>query len=717
MNHSSLLTLLLVFFFSSLTPVTHAQMGRDQLAERYYDQAITYHDLSQSKEAIAYYSEAIFMNPLHEKAMFNRGLLYLDAGQLRQAKVDFDRLLMIAPNDTEALELNGQVHYEMGDYQKAIDYYSLALRLDEKSELYANRALARSRSGQLDAALQDIQAALRLNPENQTAFSFKGDVLTEKGAYQEAIQSYDMALSIDPTDQISRTQKNKLTQQMSHQSNNQAVLVANKTTTVKNASATQLSKARFAVGLLKYKLKDYPAALNAFDEAIQLDNTQAKHHEFKAHALLKLKAYEAAIQSFDQAVEAGLYNSKTLSDRGVAKYMVGDYESALYDQKEAILLAPNNMKAYERMNQCYYSLAHGPAQQVNKSPLESIRSTGVQMATPVSYNQQHEAVKADPVLSNDDLLQKALFLNRAEKYEEAIGYFNELIEKENKNKVAFNGRGYAYYKVGELEVAHNDFVIALGLDPNYIEAWYQRGIVEHEMKNYEVAITSFDKAIQLKPSLAVAMYMKGQTYNKMGRTEAALDAYEKCIKADPLNTMALNNRGAIKLMLGDSWGAIEDFSQAIVIKPSQKITYRNRAKARSKVLLYEKAIEDINVVLEDQPNSDELLYERALSWQALQAYGQAKEDMDRAIKYCNSEKAAYYYQRGLSYHYLRNFDKALMDYNRSIELKSDYAAAYYNRATVRRMMDDEVGACEDYELAQTHGLDASYFGTADRGCQ
>jgi uncharacterized RDD family membrane protein YckC len=85
-----------------------------------------------------------------------------------------------------------------GDFARAADDYSLAIKLSPKNALLLNgRCWDRGLAGQLDGALEDCDQSLRLRHSAPTLDS-RGLVLLKMKRYDESIASYDAALALDP---------------------------------------------------------------------------------------------------------------------------------------------------------------------------------------------------------------------------------------------------------------------------------------------------------------------------------------------------------------------------------------------------------------------------------------------------------------------------------------------------------------------------------------
>ena len=104
------------------------------------------------------------------------------------------------PNSALAFNNRGYVYALEGNYDRAIEDYDRALRLDPDSSLiWNNRGLAWHRKGQDDRAIQDFDRAIRLNPTG-AGVANRASSYSAMGQYDRAIEDFDRALSLKPDD-------------------------------------------------------------------------------------------------------------------------------------------------------------------------------------------------------------------------------------------------------------------------------------------------------------------------------------------------------------------------------------------------------------------------------------------------------------------------------------------------------------------------------------
>jgi tetratricopeptide (TPR) repeat protein len=222
-----------------------------------------------------------------------------------------------------------------------------------------------------------------------------------------------------------------------------------------------------------------------------------------------------------------------------------------------------------------------------------------------------------------------------------------------------------------------DYSEAIKLDPNYVEAYHNRGFVRDELGNKQGAIADYNQAIKINPNLAEAYYNRGIVRSELGDKQGAVADFKQAIKINPNYASAYGNRGVVRYELGDKQGAIADFNQAIKINPNSSQAYTGRGGVRSELGDKQGALADFNQAIKINPN------------------------------YANA-----YYNRGVVSYDLGDKQGAIADYNQAIKINPNYAEAYGNRGGVRSEFGDKQGAIQDLqkagELFKRQGDNANY---------
>ena len=214
-------------------------------------------------------------------------------------------------------------------------------------------------------------------------------------------------------------------------------------------------------------------------------------------------------------------------------------------------------------------------------------------------------------------------------YERAIEHYEKALEIDPEYGDAYNNRGIAYYYLEQYERAIEDFNKALDIDPEDAIAYYNRGVVYANLGQYERGIEDFDKALDIDPENAIAYYNRGIAYANLEQYERAIEDFNKALEINPEYATAYNNRGVAYANLGQYEHAIEDYEKALEINPEYATAYINRGVAYANLGQYERAIEEFDKALEIDPEDADAYHYRGVIYQQLGRTTEAEADFKK----------------------------------------------------------------------------------------
>jgi len=164
------------------------------------------------------------------------------------------------------------------------------------------------------------------------------------------------------------------------------------------------------------------------------------------------------------------------------------------------------------------------------------------------------------------LLTLALLVSFSSFGQTAKDYFDSALDKDEAND---------YYG------AIADYSKVIELNPNYSDAYKNRGNSKDNLKDYYGAIADYTKAIELDPNNSAAYFLKGYSKNSLKDYYGAIADYTKSMELDPNNSDIIYfYRGVSKNSLKDYSGAISDYTKAIELYPNNATAYNNRAASK-----------------------------------------------------------------------------------------------------------------------------------------
>ena len=250
----------------SVSTKTKGNFVRHDFAEGYIRQGWAYYWKEDYDKAIAYFTEA----------------------------------LRLDPKNTEVYNIRGWVHYSKRAYDQAVSDFTELIRFNPKSaEAYYKRGRAQEDH---DKAIADYTKAIRLDPKFTVAYSWRGNAYYGKKDYNHAIADFSKVIQLDQ----------------------------------KNAEANYLR------GMAYFCKEDYDRAISDFTEAIRLDQKNAETYIWRGRAYSWKEDYDRSIADYTEAIRLDPKSAWAYSWRGDVHYDNGDYNQAILDYETSLLIDPSD---------------------------------------------------------------------------------------------------------------------------------------------------------------------------------------------------------------------------------------------------------------------------------------------------------------------------------------------------------------------------------------
>lgn len=134
--------------------------------------------------------------PDNEHILYEYGLLLEDSGDHAAALAVMQKIIELKPDNAAALNFVG---YSWADKKinldKALDYIQRAIALKpENGYIHDSLGWVYYRLGKLDLAIKELETAVRLSPDDGAILEHLGDVYLESGRVRDALQTYKKAV-------------------------------------------------------------------------------------------------------------------------------------------------------------------------------------------------------------------------------------------------------------------------------------------------------------------------------------------------------------------------------------------------------------------------------------------------------------------------------------------------------------------------------------------
>jgi tetratricopeptide (TPR) repeat protein len=181
--------------------------------------------------ALDSFQRALLYTPNYPTLEINLGVVYGVMFQAKEAAQHFQRAIQLAPGSDETHYFYGRWLYQSGDLPAAVRELDTATRLNPSRQAaqsllavaqkmgntvgyWVDASLYQYRSGDYMACIADAQKALNINPNTAPAYNNIGAAYAALQQWDLAIQSEREALRIDPSFVVAKNNLNAYTQQV-----------------------------------------------------------------------------------------------------------------------------------------------------------------------------------------------------------------------------------------------------------------------------------------------------------------------------------------------------------------------------------------------------------------------------------------------------------------------------------------------------------------------
>ena len=624
-----------------------------------------------------------------------------------------DRAEEAEADDTQvsALEklINGYVKEKK--YDEALDDLNDALRHDPQNYVaFDLRAKVNRLQNRPSAALQDLNQCLVLNPTYERAIFRRIEIRIDLKQEKEALEEVDRYLQ----------SKDSLSELIFHLSFKkkyvEALLILNHILQKDPNNLEALRKR----GDIYYRDNQSNKALIDFKRCLTLHPDDLPTLDRRSDVLISLNQDDDALKDLNRwlaltpkdSVHIIKYNS-TKEKRGYLYVRLKKYKDALQDFTAVIedskqlqvtkgyvfrnaKVYVERAKVYEDLKQ-YDKAADDLKEALKiKKTFESYLLLAEMYRKLKSYHKGIEALTGaltfDP--ENASVLEmRANFHLELKEDEEALEDLSAAIEIKPSHK-ALGNRGTIYYAKKQFSKAKADLIASLQLK-EIAEIHDLLADIHQTLKEYEKALHHFSRSLTLKPENADALKNCGLIHLKLGNKKAAFDAFTNSIDIQPTYT-TLVCRADLYIERDKYSDAASDLRAALKIEETAQ-AHEKLGEMYRLLEKYDYAIDHFDRSLEFAPNNSSALESRGAAHLKLEHYNPALQDLNSAI---NLNSTSHFARKKRSDLYLKfkEYGKALKDIKAALDLKYD-ADYLVQRGVIYIYLDEKDLAKTDFKNA------------------
>ena len=277
---------------------------------------------------------------------------------------------------------------------------------------------------------------------------------------------------------------------------------------------------------------------------------------------------------------------------------------------------------------------------------------------------------------------------KAKRYQEALTVFEQALQLDPDDTVAYNGKGLAFFELKRYQEALTAFKQAIELDPKFTNAYINKGQALYNLKRYQEALPALVKAIQLDPTKASVYNGKGLVLYELERHEEALFAYEQAIELNPKFTNAYINKGSVLYNLKRYQEALPTFERATQLDPTNAPAYNLKGLVLQELGRYEQAFQAYDRAIQLNPTFSMAFNNKGFALVKLGRYKEALAVLDRAIQ-LDPKNSKAFNNKGFALEKLRRYMEALEQYKQAEKLDPSDTIFKSNREMLEKRMKTE----------------------------
>ena len=368
---------------------------------------------------------------------YQAALMAQRSGDLEAARAGYIKVLAEQPEDFDVLHMLGVLETQRKNMPEALQRLNQALQLDPDNPAVRNNlGVALCGMGRHAEGLAEMQRALALDPEFADACCNIGRALCDTGKAPDSLPYFDRAVALEP----------------------------------------EIAEIQFQRATVLDKLQQRDAALAAYDRVVELNPGHAEAHCKRGHLLSHAKRFKDSLISYERAIAANPQYAEAHCNRGNVLRLLGHLPEALVSLDRAVEL------------------------QAEIAPAHRIRG---------------------------------LVLTGLGRHQEALDCFDKALSLQPQFADAINDRGNTLRLLGRYDEALREQDRAIGLMPSGSGAYANRAVALMDLGRPEEALVSINLAIRHAPQNAEFWNLHGNVLQALNRHAESVASYTRALELQP----------------------------------------------------------------------------------------------------------------------------------------------------------------------------------------
>ncbi|MGB4654268.1 MAG: tetratricopeptide repeat protein [Bacteroidales bacterium] len=300
---------------------------------------------SDTENKLEALNEQIKKDSKNPELYLQRAVYYQHNNSLDAALEDVEKAVELDPKNTNAYLLMSSVYITMGKAQSAIDAINKGLSVNRDNiDLLLSKAELFFIMKDKKQCLETIETIVNIEPNTAKAYTIKGLLEMENEETNEAINSFQKAIEINPKEYDALIQLGFIFQ------NIDINISADYFKTTAKLFPDKIEP-RYDLAMI-YQQEEKPyEAIEMYKEILQIDSTNSNAYYNVGYVYLTmLNDFDKSIEFFSKCIHYDNTNANAYYNRGYSYELLGNIEEAKVNYEKVLSLETNNELAIGGLN-------------------------------------------------------------------------------------------------------------------------------------------------------------------------------------------------------------------------------------------------------------------------------------------------------------------------------------------------------------------------------
>ena len=454
-------------------------------------------------------------------------------------------------NNAKSMEflIEGKNAWIQGDMNEAESFFQKAIKADNKNDAaYYELATVNLERDNTKAALRNVQAALKINPNEKWYRILESNIYGANGDFKKASQIFEYLVKRYPNEEdlyfewVFMLEKGNMLKEAI-----KAMDVYENHFGIDEQVAMQKQRWYLQLGDVRGAVDEIEQLIKRDPHNVRYYVAIAKLYEANDMSVKAAKAYERLREIDPEHPELALAEARKFQDTGNEEELLQSMENVFKNESFDIDAKIKFLLPY-----------------INDFTNQENKLKILELCDLLVESHPREA-KAFAMYGD--------FLFQDNQKREALIQYRKSVNIDENTFTVWQQILFIDSELNDSEALLNDSEEILSIFPNQPIPYYFNGIVKSQNKNYEKAIKMFDRSLKLAGEnnlLKAQVYSSlGDTYRNLKNYAASDSCFEQSLQFDPTNAFVMNNYSYYLSVRNEKLDKAEKMvKQAIAIQPN-----------------------------------------------------------------------------------------------------------------------------------------------------